>query len=223
MLVFYIVISYRLLKKRSEISRKRLIFSFYYLCSLIGIVLNYIYAPIKHELITAHLYLITIYVIYVGSNFLAIFSITMYFEIKDNSKTTKIQLIYLVLFSSLYLVLFFIPEGIMINEETGWYPVVNLNFFIYCTVLVSISLFVVVVYSIKTLSIFKARNENKTLLNRWRIYVLGMAITITHAIIVMFIHFLDYKPLREVWSILGGFVFVTGIYLTWFGIGKKFL
>jgi len=147
----------------------------------------------------------------------------MYFEIKDNSKTTKLQFIYIILFSSLYLVLFFIPSGIMINEETEWYPVVNLTFFIYCTVLVTISLFVVVFYSIKTLSIFKVRNENKTLMNRWKIYVIGMTITIAHAIIVMFIHFLDYKPLRDVWSILGGLMFITGIYLTWFGIGKKFL
>ena len=223
MLIFYFVISYRLLKKKSEISRKRLIFSIYYLFSLIGIVLNYIYAPIKHKVITSLLYLITIYVIYVGTNFLAIFSIIMYFEIKDNSNTTKIQLVYLVVFSSLYLVLFFIPDGIMINEETGWYPVVNLTFFIYCTILVTISLLVVVAYSIKTLYIFRARNENKTLITRWKIYVLGMTITITHATIVMFVHHLDYNPLREIWSILGGFIFITGIYLTWFGIGKKFL
>ena len=102
----------------------------------------------------------------------------------------------------------------MINEETGWYPAVNFNFFIYCTILVSISLALVIIFSIKTLYIFKVGKENKTFINRWKIYVLGMAITIIYAIIVMFIHFLNYKPLREIWSIFGGLMFIVGIYLT---------
>ncbi|MFX1274298.1 MAG: hypothetical protein ACFFBP_16205 [Promethearchaeota archaeon] len=164
----------------------------------------------------------TIYIVYAGTSFIAIFSITLYFEIKANIDTTKVQIIYLIILSALYLVIF-IPGGVVINKDTNWFPVVNSGFFIYCTVLINLSLTIFIVYSIKTLKIFKRRNESKILMNRWKIYIIGIIETFAFASITMLVHLINIIQVRDIWAVIGGVLFITGIYFTWYGIGKKFL
>jgi len=67
------------------------------------------------------------------------------------------------------------------------------------------------------------REENKIILNRWKIYIIGITETFSFAILAMFVHYLDIKLIRDIWAITGGFLMISGIYFTWFGIGKKFL
>jgi len=223
LLGFYLGLAYKLLRKKDKISRKRLIFGIYYLTCSIGLILNYIYALIQHEIITSLLYKLTIYILYVGANFISIFAIAMYFEIKDNTNTSKIQIYDIILFSALYFVLFFIPDGVVTSNETRWYPVVALSFFLYVSILVGLSLTIFIFYSIKTLRIFKKRNENKIILNRWKIYIIGITESFIFATFTMLVHFLNNKSIRDIWAIFGGFLFIIGVYLTWYGIGKKFL
>jgi len=78
-------------------------------------------------------------------------------------------------------------------------------------------------YSIRTLEIFKLKNENRIIINRWKIYIIGIMITYSFAIITMLVHFLNDEHVRIIWAIAGGILFISGVYLTWFGIGKKFL
>lgn len=223
MVAFYLVIAFKLLKKKKDINRKRLIFSIYYLFCSIGLIINYVYALIHHEVIIRVLYIFTIYIIYAGTSFIAIFAIAMYYEIKGNIKTTKIQFAYIIVLSTLYVVIFFIPNSVVINEETKWYPVVSLGFFIYSTIFINLSLAIFILYSLKTLTIFKRRNENKMIINRWKIYIIGIVETFAFASFAMLVHFLDIKLIRDLWAIVGGILMLTGIYLTWYGIGKKFL
>ena len=223
LIIFYLVITFKLLRKKEDWNRKRLLFSLYYLIGSIGLIVNYFYPLIYHDLITSLLYVITIYIAYGASNFIAVFSITMFHEIKGNLNTTKTQITYIVILGLLYVALFFIPGGIMTNNETKWYPVVNIYFFIYCTSLVSFNFTIFMYYSIRTLGIFKLKNENKIIINRWEIYIIGIIITYSFAIITMLVHFLNYELLRIIWAIVGGILFIIGVYLTWIGIGKKFL
>jgi len=223
LIVFYLGISFKLLRKKKDISSKRLIFSIYYLSCSIGLIINDIYALIQHEIITSFLYLMTIYIIYSGTSFIAVFAITMYQEINDKTNNSNVQIAYAIVLNILYIVIFFIPESVITNAETRWYPKVSLFFFLYCTIFIDLSLLIFIIYSIKTLKIFKMRKENKILLNRWKIYIIGIIETFLFAILAMFVHFLDNKLIRDIWAIFGSILFITGIYLTWFGIGKKFL
>lgn len=223
LIIFYLVITFKLFRKKKDWSRKRLLFGLYYLIGSIGLIVNYFYPLIYHELITSLLYIITIYIAYGASNFIAVFSITMFYEIKENKDTSKTQITYILILGVLYLVLFFIPGGVVTNNETKWYPAVNIVFFSYCTSLVSLNFAIFMYYSIRTLEIFRAKNENKIILNRWKIYLFGIIDTYMFAIITMLVHFLNNEVIRIIWAIIGGILFITGVYLTWMGIGKKFL
>jgi len=223
LIIFYLVITFKLLRKKKDLSRKRILFSLYYLISSIGLIVNYFYPLIYHELITSLLYIITIYIAYGASNFIAVFSITLFYDIIGNLETTKTQTAYIAILGILYTALFFIPGGVMTNNETKWYPVVNLLFFTYCTSLVSLNFTIFIYYSIRTLEIFKLKNENRIIMNRWKIYIIGIIFTYSFAIITMLVHFLNDEHVRIIWAIVGGILFISGVYLTWFGIGKKFL
>lgn len=173
MVAVAIGLSYFLLKNKEDRNRRKFIFSFFYILSAIGLIINYIYAPLNDPIILKILYAITLYCIYNGSVLISLFVILFHASWKGKEINTRLQIGYILLYAFLFSFIFFIPS-IHFGEYTNWKPTVELPLYIY-VMLIHISLIITLsIYSVKILRIFrKGAEELSIYLKRWIAFIIG--------------------------------------------------
>ncbi|MBN1801796.1 MAG: hypothetical protein JW891_09840 [Candidatus Lokiarchaeota archaeon] len=221
--IFYAVIIYSLLRKREKITRKRVLFSFYYLLSCFGLVMNYIYGLWHEYPLTNFLYLLTIYFLYMALGIIAVFVAELYFERVKKKKVLLFQTICLVTYAFFLLGIFFFQGGVEINASTSWKPVVSITLFVYSSAFMVISSLVFIFYAYSLYRYFIETNQETIIVRRWFLFVLGIVSTFIFLGITMLNHVLNVEAFRQLWSLIGGILLVSATVLIWIGIGKKFL
>ncbi|HEY0089757.1 MAG TPA: hypothetical protein VGB37_12995 [Candidatus Lokiarchaeia archaeon] len=200
---------------RRDTKKLNKIFCGFYLCSAIGLIINVIYAPLEVNPLVLILHFITYYLFCLAFCFLLIFNLILLKS--EKILTSKKQLIIFVVYSALLMALVFIPNGIVIDDTTGWKPTYSLIFFIYAISIVScIGIIPIVHYSIEIYKTF----EDKIIRKRWKMYFIGMFIYFVVFYLTSISNYLNIQSFRVFISIISLLLF-GAIVLVYLGVGRQ--
>ena len=215
---FFIFLAYKILKR----DRKRLniIFSGFYLSAVIGFIINFIYGPIADENIVLILNFLTNFGIFYAPIFLVVFDLILLKSEKVITLNKQILILIgygIIMFSMLFFVL---SEdwGITLNEDTEWFPVWTLPFFLY--VLLAESIFAVIPALYLNFQIY-TKFEDEQLKKKWKFFILGVCILLVFMYGIFFSNFLDISALRTIIGVIGLICAIFGGYLMYYGVGKQ--
>jgi len=130
--LFYLFIGYKIIRREKR--GINFILSTFYFTVVIGVILNIIYVNIFNETVALVLHFITYYLFCLSLIFLFIFVLILLKS--DKIITLKKQIAIFTIFALLLIVLWYIPEGIRLNE-VSWKPEWSWPFFTYSIVICS--------------------------------------------------------------------------------------
>ncbi|MBD3193704.1 MAG: hypothetical protein GF317_01515 [Candidatus Lokiarchaeota archaeon] len=210
----YIFLAYKILKR--NFSRLNFLLAGFYISGALGVIINFIYVFIYHQLIVIILYSLTFYFLCLSLFFLLMFIIVLKKSEKFISK--GIQIIMFILFSIGVMSLFFLTEGVVINESTGWKPVWSLSFTIGSLILCNITAIIpTIYYSLKIYRQFSDPNLKR----KWKYFLIGL-------LGYLFLYYgntinlyLAVPMIRNIWGYLSmlSLPFLLSIY---YGVGRSF-
>lgn len=140
----------------------------FYISVSIGFLFNFFLVFVQIELLTSIIYYLILFFLFLGTFFLAIFTMYMKFGEQLPSQTQKI--LFLAYITLLFVMLLLTPTGLTINESTGWHPVYSDFYFGYMMALLSISFSITLYYTISILNSITV----KLLKQRWKLFVFGI-------------------------------------------------
>lgn len=217
--VFFMFLVSRILKYNKK--RLNIVFSRFYICVSIGILLNFIYAPLQIEgLETTVLILnfLTNFFITYGPIFLVVFLAILLKSEKIVTKKVEL-LIELAYGIALGAMIFFLPYGgVTIDPSTNWKPVYNLPFFLYLIAVITIFTTIPTFYAAKKVYDQFSDKELKT---RWKYFAIGIIFLFTFSYGTLTSNFLNIDEFRSLWSIIGGLLVVFSAYLIYYGVGRQ--
>ncbi|MEJ2279307.1 MAG: hypothetical protein P8Y70_16430 [Candidatus Lokiarchaeota archaeon] len=136
--IFFLYLAYKILKRDTK--RLNLIFSAFYISEAIGLLMNFIYAPLTVEIPVKILNFTTNFFLFFGPVFLLIFVLIL-LKSEKIINTTK-QLIIIILYGiAIFGMIFitFIPNvGVHLSASNNWTPIWNIPFFIYIISIVTL-------------------------------------------------------------------------------------
>ena len=211
--LIFLFIAYRILKRESK--GPNLILSGAYLSVGFGVIINVIYTFILVESVVHILHFLTYYLMCLSLIFLLIFVL-----IVDKSAkliTPKIQLGVIITFGILLLGLWFIPNGIIINQGTNWKPEWSWPFLTYSFIICSsIAIVPTTYFSLKLYLKF----EYKELKKKWKYFLVGI-------IAFFFLYYgtsisntLADPTFRLIWS-FASLPTLTSPYFVYYGVAKQ--
>jgi len=211
--IFFLYMAYRVLRRGTK--QLNLYLSSFYLFSTTGGILNMVYANIFNEAIVHIMHFLTYYLICLSLGFLLIFVLIL---IKPtNQFKFRTQTIILVIFCLLLLGLFFIPNGIVINESTTWKPNWSWIFFIYSIVVCSsFAIIPTTYYSIRIYRKF----ENEYLKKKWKYFFIGVFAYFFLYYGTSFSNTLNDDTFRFIWSLLSLPTLIS-LYWIYHGVGRQ--
>lgn len=211
--VFFLILAILILKKGKY--RQNITFSGFFIFIFLGGVFNAIYALLttySDERTVVTLHIITYILFCYAQIFLLILNLILLKS--ERLITLKKQLIIMGVYGVLLFILFFIPEGVRINESTHYRPQWNLLFFIYANIIwIGFALIPTVFTSIQ---IYK-KLEDKTLKKRWLMYFIGTIMIYIELFGVGVLILINDPYLRQIWNIYDVSVLI-GAFLIYYGI-----
>jgi len=217
-LAIFLIIVYLILKRDKKWLNK--CFSGTYLSVSIGLVLNFIYAPLTDPSIVLILYFFTIYFIAYGIIFQVVFELILLKSEKviTSKKQLAILLAYAIALFGMIIFLFFPGAGIQIDATTQWKPVYFLPFYLYFIVVQ------IIMGQAPTLYLaFKINKkfEDQKLKRKWKYFIIGTIELIIFMDILFTANYVNDPTLRNIVGIVGLIFSITGGYLMFFGVGKQ--
>ena len=220
--LFFVYLSILILKR----DKKRLnrIFSGFYILISLGLLFNFIYAPLRSDDLVSVIEIlnfVTNYCLLLGPIFLVVFQLIL---LKSEKVITEKKQLIIILSYSVVLVSLI---GFMFGEETGvditgptWVPIYHLPIFIYLVIVHSISSTIPTIY-LSTM-VYK-KLEDPMIRNKWRFFMVGI-----HSLnIFMYGTYSSYilevvlPGFRFGWSIVGLILVVAGGYMVFYGVGRQ--
>jgi len=202
--------------------RKRLnqIFSFWYLMTAAGTIVNVIYVALisfsfKINPLIKYLHLATAYLLLYAPLYLLVVSLIIYKSEKVITIRTNniIALTYAVLLFGIFL----IPGGARIDETTDWIPVWSLTLAVYALTLVTVFVIIPFIYfSMKIYGDF----EDVILKKRWALFNLGMIPYFIELYLLPVSNYLNDPVFRTITAIVGLSMFASA-FLFYYGIGRQ--
>lgn len=209
---FFLYIAFRILKRDAK--GLSLILSCFYLSTTIGVIINIVYAFIFIEIIVFILHFLTYFFLCLSLMFLLIFTLVLLRS--ESIVTKKIQIFLLTIFSIGLLMLLFIPNGIIINETTGWKPEWSWSFLIYSFLICTSVIIPTIFYSIKLYLKF----EHQELKKKWKYFLIGMFAYYFVYYGTSFSNALADPTFRMVWSIIS-LPSLISLYFIYYGVVKQ--
>ena len=211
--LFYIYMSYIILRRDKK--NLNLSLSGFYLCVGIGVIINIIYASIFDEPLVRLLHFITYFLFCFCHIFLLIFVLIL--TKSENIITLRIQLILIISFGLLLSVLWFIPNGITINETTNWKPVWSWEFLIYSYIVCTLFTFGPLIYYSGKIY-FKL--ETMELRKKWICFIIGIMSYYFVYYGTSLSNTLNDSTFRFIWAIIS-LIAIPTTYLIYYGVGRE--
>ena len=213
---FFLFLAYKILKR----DRKRLniIFSLFYLSVVIGLLVNFVYAPIEDVPIVLILNFFTNFFIYFAVVFLVVFELILLKSEKVITfpKQLLIMLIYgILLFSMIFLVF---VEGLGVTLSLTWSPIWSVPFFIYVLLVVTLGGIIPTLYFALQIS---KKFEDEILRKRWKFFIIGVCALFVFMYGIFISNTLNNATLRTAMGALGLILAIIGGYLIYYGVGKS--
>ncbi|MFW9990286.1 MAG: hypothetical protein ACFFC3_16720 [Candidatus Odinarchaeota archaeon] len=214
---FFIFLAYEILKR----DRKRLniIFSGFYLSAIIGLFVNFIYAPLDDVKLVLFLNYLTNFGIFYSPIFLVVFELILLKSEKVITSTK--QLLILIVFGiAMFCMIFMVyieGVGVEIDPNVSWSPHWMLPFFLYLVIIVSIVVFFAFYLSFQIYKKF----EDEQLKKKWRFFIFGVADLIIFMYGIFISNFLNQAIFRMVMGAIGLILAIAGGYLIYIGVGRQ--
>jgi len=215
---FFLFLAYKILKRDTK--RLNVIFSMFYIFPSIGLIVNFIYAPLTDELAVVILNFITNFFIYYALIFLLVFELIL-LKSEKIINTTK-QLIIFIAYGIALLgmvIFYFIPgAGVILNSANNFTPVWNLPFFIYLVIVVlSFGTIPTLFYAIKISKKF----EDETLKKKWNYFIVGVCALYIFMYGIYVSNYLNNDTFRLIMGVLGLILAIIGGALIYIGVGRQ--
>ncbi|MHA2391967.1 MAG: hypothetical protein ACXAEX_08345 [Promethearchaeota archaeon] len=216
---FFIFLAYKILKR----DRKRLniIFSGFYLSAAIGLLMNFIYAPISDEIIVEYLNFITNFGIFYSPIFLVVFNLIL---LKSEKVITTVKQLAILIGFGVFMfcmILFILTDiGVTINATTEWSPEWSLPFFLYLIIGETVLATGPILYfSFKVYNKF----EDMQLRKKWRSFIFGFCALIVFMYAIFISNFLASYDInvRLIMMAIAIILGVVGAYLMYNGVGRQ--
>lgn len=214
--IFFLILAYLILKKGKN--RSNITISAFFIFIFLGGLLNASYALLtthSDEKIVVTLHIITYIFFCYAQIFLLLLNLIMLKS--ERIFTLNKQLIIMGVYGVLLFILFFIPEGVRINESTHHRPQWNLLFFIYANI-IWIG-FAMIPSLITSIQIYK-KLEDKILKKRWLMYLIGTIMIYIELFGVGVLILINDPYLRQIWNIYDVSVLI-GAFLIYYGIVRQ--
>jgi hypothetical protein len=202
--------------------RKRLnvIFAGLYISPAIGLLINFIYAPMTDEFIVLILNFFTNFGLFYAPIFIVVFDLILLKSEKviSTSKQLIILFIYGIAMFSMVFLLFIPGFGVTINSGTNWSPVWSLPFFLYVVFVETIGALIPSLYF--SFQIYK-KFEDEVLKRKWRFFIFGFIALMTFMYAIFISNFLGDPTIRLIIGVMGLILAILGGFLMYFGVGKQ--
>jgi len=216
---FFIFLAYKILKRDRK--RLNLIFSGFYLSAAIGLLMNFIYAPLdplEFEPAILFLNFITNFGIFYSSIFLVVFDLIL---LKSEKVITPIkQLVILIVYGiAMFSMIFFVyVEGWGVELDLdSWSPIWKPPFFLYLLIIESIPTGFFFYFSFQIYKKF----EDEQLRKKWKFFIFGATALIIFMYGIFVSNFLNDPTFRLVMGAIGLILAIAGGYLMYNGVGRQ--
>ena len=217
MCAFFIYLCYKILKR----DRKRLNVTFagFYICNVISLCINFIYAPLTDVTIVLVLHSITTFFAFYSPVFILIFELIVLKprNVINPNKQILILMGYAVVLSFLIFFLLIEDWGVKIGPP-DWTPHWMIPFFIYLVSIVSIC--VVIPSFFLSYQIYKKFDDN-LLKRKWKYFILGLGAFYACAYGIFISNVLNIPIFRTVIGIIDLVLIISGGYLMYIGVGRQ--
>jgi len=217
---FFLILALKILKR----DRKRLnvIFSGFYLSAAIGLLVNFIYAPLENtafETVVLVLNFITNFGTFYSPIFLIVFNLILLKS--EKVITTTKQVVVLIIYGiAMFCMIFFIfvpGFGVTLNASTNWTPVWSMPFFIYLLIIETLAVVPLLYLSFQIYSKFEDVNLKK----KWRLFIFGLCALIIFMYGIFVSNWLNIPDFRLIMGIIGLILAIVGGYLIYSGVGRQ--
>jgi len=217
---FFLFLALKILKR----DRKRLnvIFSGFYLSAALGLLVNFIYAPLEDtafETVVLILNFITNFGTFYSPIFLIVFNLILLKS--EKVITTTKQVVVLIIYGiAMFCMIFFIfvpGFGVTLNASTLWTPVWSTPFFIYLLIIETLAVVPLLYLSLQIYSKFEDVNLKK----KWIMFIFGLCALIIFMYGIMVSNWLNNLDFRLIMGIIGLILAIAGGYLIYSGVGRQ--
>ena len=208
--------------------RKRLnvIFAGLYISPAIGVLINFIYAPMVDESIVLILNFFTNFGFFYAPIFVVVFDLMLLKSEKviSTSKQLVILIVYGIAMVGMMIFIFIPDFGVTINSGTGWSPVWSLPFFIYVALVETIGALIPTLYF--SFQIYK-KFEDEMLKKKWKSFIYGFIALMAFMYIIFISNTIsdpttpDGSTFRLIVGVIGLILVVFGGFLMYSGVGKQ--
>ncbi|MHA1915141.1 MAG: hypothetical protein ACW986_11670 [Promethearchaeota archaeon] len=224
-IVFAFFVSLSIVILRRDRKRLNKIFSGFYILVSLGLLFNFIYAPMRSDNLVGIIEVfnfLTNFCLLLGPIFLVVFQLILLKSEKIITKKKQFLLIisYSVVLLFMIAFMFGVETGVDINSGTFWIPIYHLPIYIYIVVVHSIGSTIPTIYL--SLKVHK-KLTNPMLKSKWKYFMIGfnglnfyMYGTYSSYILEVIIH-----GFRFAWSIAGFFIVIACGYLVFYGVGRQ--
>jgi len=217
MCFYFAFLAYKILKR----DRKRLnaIFSGFYICNVIALCVNFIYATLTDENIVLAMHSITTFFAFYSPIFILVFELMLLKPEKviTHKKQITILIGYAVVLSFMAIFLLIEDWGVEVGAP-NWTPHWMLPFFLYFVLIVSIC--VVGPSFFISYQIYK-KFEDIQLKRKWKYFIFGLGAFYACAYGIFVSNFLDIPLFRTIIGIVDLILIISGAYLMYNGVGRQ--
>jgi len=217
-LVAFLYLAIRILLR----DRKRLnvIFAGLYISPAIGVLINFLYAPMTDEFLVPILNFFTNFGFFYAPIFIVVFDLILLKSEKiiSTSKQLMILIIYGIAMFGMIFFLFIPGSGVTINQGTGWSPVWSLPFFLYVVLVETIGALIPSLYF--SFQIYK-KFEDEQLKRKWRFFIFGFIALMTFMYAIFISNYIGDPTVRLLIGVVGLMLAILGGFLMYFGVGKQ--
>ncbi|MFX1303974.1 MAG: hypothetical protein ACFFBV_08585 [Promethearchaeota archaeon] len=215
--VWFAYLAYRVLKRDRK--RLNLIFSGFYLSTVVGTIFNFIYGPIADVQVVLILNFFTNFGVFYSPIFFVVFDLIL-LKSEKVITTTKQLLIFIGYGIYMFCMIFFVLAGtgwgVSLNPK--WQPVWHLPFFLY--VILGVSIFTIVPLMYFSFRIYN-KFEDEQLKKKWKFFILGVCALIGFMYAIFFSNLLNIDIVRTVVGAIGVILGIIGGYLMYIGVGRQ--
>ncbi|MHA2288796.1 MAG: hypothetical protein ACXABG_08410 [Promethearchaeota archaeon] len=215
---FFLYIALRILLR----DRKRLnvIFAGLYISPVIGVFLNFIYAPLTDETIVLAMNFLTNFTSIYAPIFIVVFDLILLKSEKiiSTGKQLAILIGYGVAVLCMGIFLLFPGYGVTINLGTNWTPVWSLPFFLY--VIVVLTCFATIPAFYFSIKIYQ-KFEDASLKKKWRFFIYGYIALMTFMYAIFISNTLNNATFRLIAGVVGLILALLGGFLMYYGVGRQ--